>query len=68
MRTMKLGLSNLTVPVVAVGCFRMHKLAHKEAEHFVRTSIDAGANFFDHADVYGGGVCEEMFANAFTGT
>ena len=64
MRTMKLGLSNLTVPVVAVGCFRMHKLAQKEAEHFVRTAIDAGANFFDHADVYGAGVCEEMFADA----
>ena len=48
MRTMKLGVSNLTVPVVAVGCWRMHKLEQKEAEQFVRTAVDAGANFFDH--------------------
>ena len=62
MRTIKLG--GLQVPAVAVGCMRINKLDKSEAERFVQTSLDIGANFFDHADIYGGGVCEEIFADA----
>jgi len=64
MRTIKLGSSNLDVPVVAVGCMRIDSLDKKEAETFVQTALDEGANFFDHADIYGGGKCEEIFAEA----
>lgn len=64
MRTMKLGTSDLQVPVLAVGCMRITRLSKPEAEQFVQTSIEAGANFFDHADVYGDGTCEERFAEA----
>ena len=64
MRTMKLGSSGLDVPVVAVGCMRMKQISEAEAERFVRGALDAGACFFDHADVYGDGLCEEMFARA----
>lgn len=64
MRTIQLGTSSLQVPVVAVGCMRMHSLDKKEAERFIRTSLELGANFFDHADIYGGGKCEEIFADA----
>jgi predicted oxidoreductase len=61
---MQLGVSDLKVPVIAVGCMRINRLSAKEAESFVQTALDAGANFFDHADVYGDGACEEIFANA----
>ncbi|MDU0202558.1 MULTISPECIES: aldo/keto reductase [Paenibacillus] len=64
MRTMKLGTSNLEVPVIAVGCMRINSLEKNEAERFVQSALDAGANFFDHADIYGGGTCEEIFADA----
>ncbi|MCL6631888.1 MAG: aldo/keto reductase [Alicyclobacillus herbarius] len=64
MRTMKLGTSTLEVPVVAVGCMRIQSLNKAEAERFVQTALEEGANFFDHADIYGGGACEEMFADA----
>lgn len=64
MRTMRLGNSSLEVPVVAVGCMRISSLDKAEAERFVQTSLEAGANFFDHADIYGGGTCEEIFADA----
>lgn len=64
MRTMKLGTSNLEVPVIAVGCMRINSLEQAEAEKFVQTALEAGANFFDHADIYGGGNCEEIFADA----
>ncbi|WP_026568105.1 aldo/keto reductase [Bacillus sp. UNC41MFS5] len=64
MRTMKLGSSSLEVPVAAVGCMRINSLEQKEAERFVQSALEEGANFFDHADIYGGGTCEEIFADA----
>ncbi|NBD24239.1 aldo/keto reductase [Paenibacillus glycinis] len=64
MRTMKLGTSKLEVPVVAVGCMRINQLDKAGAERFVQTALEEGANFFDHADIYGGGKCEEIFADA----
>lgn len=64
MRTIKLGTSTLEVPVIAVGCMRINSLDKKEAERFVRTALEEGAYFFDHADIYGGGTCEEIFADA----
>jgi predicted oxidoreductase len=36
----------------------------KDAEKFVKTALELGANFFDHADIYGGGECERVFADA----
>ncbi len=64
MQTIKLGSSDLDVPVVAVGCMRIDSLDKASAERFVGASLDEGANFFDHADVYGGGTCEEIFSDA----
>ncbi|SFL59224.1 Predicted oxidoreductase [Paenibacillus sp. 1_12] len=64
MRTMKLGNSTLEVPVVAVGCMRIKSLDKAEAEQFIQSALDEGANFFDHADIYGSGTCEEIFADA----
>lgn len=64
MRTMKLGVSDLEVPVVAVGCMRLNTLEKTEAERFVHAALGEGANFFDHADIYGDGACEEIFADA----
>lgn len=64
MKKVKLGKSGLEVPAIAVGCMRMKNCSEKEAEAFVDASLELGLNFFDHADVYGGGICEEMFAKA----
>ncbi|SDS87351.1 Predicted oxidoreductase [Paenibacillaceae bacterium GAS479] len=64
MRTFKLGSSTLEVPAVAVGCMRIDGLDKPEAERFVRSAMELGANFFDHADIYGAGECEEIFADA----
>jgi predicted oxidoreductase len=61
---MKLGTSNLQVPVMAVGCMRIPRLSQAEAERFLQTAIEAGANFFDHADKYSNGLCEQKFAEA----
>src|SRR5579875_2582810 len=43
---------------------RIHSLSKLEAERFVQAALEEGANFFDHADIYGGGECESIFAEA----
>ena len=36
----------------------------KEAARYIDTCMELGLNFFDHADIYGGGECEKIFAEA----
>lgn len=48
-------------PQIVVGCMRLGELSQQELGRFVHTALDNGANFFDHADIYGGGICEEHF-------
>jgi predicted oxidoreductase len=62
MRTIDLGLSGLQVPVIAVGCMRINRVEKAQAEKMVKTALELGAYFFDHADVYGDGACEELFS------
>lgn len=65
MRTIKLGVSELQVPVVAVGFWRLNRNTDlKTAEDFIKTAIENGANFFDHADIYGRGEAEKIFSEA----
>ena len=59
-----LGKSGLSVPCVAVGCMRISSMSEKEAAGFIDTSLAREANFFDHADIYGGGECERIFGKA----
>ncbi len=64
MRTIKLGTSALNVPVVAVGMMRINTMSRPDVQTLIGTAMDHGANFFDHADIYGKGTCEEIFADA----
>ena len=64
MRTIKLGNSTLEVPAVAIGCMRINTLDKAGAEKYVQVALEEGLNFFDHADIYGDGTCEEIFADA----
>ncbi|MDR1407007.1 MAG: aldo/keto reductase, partial [Tannerella sp.] len=41
---------------------RLKNLSVSEAEVLLRTALDEGINFFDHADIYGDGICESIFA------
>ena len=51
-------------PAVIVGCMRISEFSGEEMNSFIHTSLENGANFFDHADIYGGGRCEEVFGEA----
>lgn len=47
----------------AQGCMRISKLSAAELDRLIKTDLELGINFFDHADIYGGGLCEELFGN-----
>ena len=64
MKYIQLGKSGLTVPSVALGCMRIRDVSAKKAEELVATALELGCNFFEHADIYGQGTCEEAFADA----
>lgn len=54
----------LKIPEIALGCMRMTSLEKNELERLICTSMEEGINFFDHADIYGGGEAESFFAKA----
>ena len=66
MKTQKLGTTSLTIPRVAVGCMRINSMSQPDIRTFIETAMEGGANFFDHADIYGQGSCEELFAKSIS--
>lgn len=64
MKNIQLGNSDLEVSNIALGCMRMDQLSTKDAAVVINNALDSGVNFFDHADIYGGGKSEEVFAEA----
>ena len=68
MRKIHLGKSSLEVPVIGLGCMRIPGLESKEGvRRLIDTSMEQGINFFDHADIYGGGEAERIFGEAAAG-
>ena len=65
MRTIKLGSSKLSVPVIGLGCMRITELEENDIPNYLNHCLELGINFFDHADIYSGGECEERFARGF---
>ena len=64
MRRLNLGHGQLSASEISLGCMRINSLDSKEAERLINTAIDEGIDFFDHADIYGGGKSEEVFSKA----
>ena len=47
---------------LAYGCMNLAQAGSTdERERIIGTALDAGINFFDHADIYGAGHCETVF-------
>lgn len=63
MRRIKIGQSELEGSQLAMGCWRMDKLDLKVAREVVETALEVGIDFFDHADIYGGGQSEQTFGD-----
>lgn len=64
MKQIPLGKTGLMVPPLAIGCMRICDTDFKTAEKLIDTALSHGACYFDHADIYGAGRCEEIFSKA----
>ena len=67
MRETILGNHLQKIPSIAVGCMRLSEKSKEEMNHFIHSALEQGAYFFDHADIYGGGMSETVFGEAFAG-
>ena len=56
-------LAGVTCSRVAQGCMRIGGMAAEAVDTLIKTDLELGINFFDHADIYGGGSCETVFGN-----
>lgn len=72
MQTYRLGMSDLDVSQIGYGAMMiggswddapLTDSVRQSAMKVVRTALDAGINFFDHADIYSKGKSEEVFAD-----
>ena len=59
MKTINIG--NMTASAISLGCMRMSNLEKNQVDAIMETAISNGINYFDHADIYGGGNSEKLF-------
>lgn len=64
MKYLNIADTDLSVSNIVMGCMHLSELSQKDAASLIETAREQGINFFDHADVYGGGACEALFAEA----
>src|SRR5699024_2526664 len=64
MKKQFLGKSDLEVSTISLGCMRMNNLCVQDTNHVIQNALDTGIDFFDHADIYGNGEYERIFAEA----
>ncbi len=57
------SFAGMTASRVAQGCMRIGGMTADAIDRLIRTDLDLGINFFDHADIYGGGSCETKFGD-----
>jgi len=70
MQYRKLGRTDMEVSVVCLGCWAFSgdwawgPQQETDSIATVHAALDAGVNFFDNAEIYGDGLCEEVLAKA----
>ena len=77
MQTYRLGTSDLNVSRIGYGCMMiggswddapLTESVREAGINCVRTALDAGINFFDHADIYCIGKSEQVFGDLWKGS
>ncbi len=67
MKKNQIANTDMTASQIILGCMRINE-AGKNPVEIIQTAYDHGINFFDHADIYGKGECETIFAQALKAT
>ncbi len=52
------------VPAIIQGCMRISDLSKRDVQNLIEKQYETGVNFWDHADIYGGGQSETVFGDA----
>ena len=63
-KMLPIGTSALEASEISLGCMRIANMEASAVDALVKTAVDVGINFFDHADIYGDGKSEEVFAHS----
>ena len=50
-----------SVPAMIQGCMRIGEMSVRQVQEMIDLQLELGVNFWDHADIYGGGMCERIF-------
>ena len=64
MKSIVIPNCDLQASEISLGCMRIAQLTNQEISQLIHTALDEGINFFDHADIYGGGKSEEKFSES----
>ena len=64
MKNINIGNGAINASEIALGCMRIADMSKGDASKLINTALEEGINFFDHADIYGAGKSEEVFADA----
>lgn len=64
MKYITLANTDIKASNLVMGCMRINGLSEKELNVFIHSAMEEGINYFDHADIYGGGECESHFAKS----
>ena len=51
----------LNASAITLGCMRMGGIGDERVDSIMDACLENGINFFDHADIYGGGSAETAF-------
>jgi len=63
MKYINLPGTELESSEIILGCMRIHEVKNfSDVSRLINTALEEGINFFDHADIYGDGKSEEIFA------
>ena len=60
MKQIKMG-GIIPASAVSLGCMRMSGLSDERVDAIMECAFENGINYFDHADIYGGGNSERLF-------
>lgn len=64
MKYINISNTDLKASEISLGCMRIANMDDAKIQELIHTALDEGINFFDHADIYGGGKSESRFAEA----
>lgn len=62
----QVSIGGRNVPAIIQGCMRIGGLSEEQLEGLIQTQLDLGINYWDHADIYGQGTCEELFGRVLS--